>query len=169
MESYVTILTWKRKLTFFCSLVESRLLYGLSCVCLTVADRRRLDGFQNRCIRKILRIAPAYYSRVSNKTVLQKAEYVAASQLLLERQLALLGKVIRAPMESPLQAATFIPNTLEPATRRYIRRLGRPRKEWTSTLLEEALRLTGGTQQLYAMTQNRYEWKRVVRVERARH
>ena len=98
-------------------------------VCLTASDRRRLDGFQCKCIRRILRIPPAFYSRVSNKIVMERAGHITASRLLLERQLVLLGKVIRAPQGSPLQTATFIPNSSPPATTRYFRRVGRPRMD----------------------------------------
>ena len=35
----------------------------------TKSEYRRLDGFQARCLRQILKIQPAYYSRVSNATV----------------------------------------------------------------------------------------------------
>ena len=35
-----------------CSLIESRLLYGLPSGCLYVSDVRRLDGFQCRCLRQ---------------------------------------------------------------------------------------------------------------------
>jgi len=71
-------------------------------------------------------------------------------------QLVLLGKVIRAPLGSPVQTATFIPNSLQPATTRYIRRVGRPRMEWTSTVLREDLRLAGGEHKI-CMT-----WRRIV-------
>ena len=78
-HSYVT---FQQKLKFYKSLVESKLLYSLSAACLTVADRRRLDGFQARCLRQLLRIKPPYYSRVSNLEVLRRSGHKAASKLL---------------------------------------------------------------------------------------
>ena len=81
-----------RKLDIFRSLIESKLLYRLSCLCLLAAERRRLNGFQNRCLRQILRIPPAFISRVSNAEVLRRAHYRAATYLLLQRQLLLFGK-----------------------------------------------------------------------------
>eukprot|EP00959_Pyramimonas_sp_CCMP1952_P365866 7662704-Pyramimonas_sp.AAC.1 len=47
-------LTWSRKLRIYASIVESKLLYGLSSACFTKAQVRRIDGFQNRCVRMII-------------------------------------------------------------------------------------------------------------------
>ncbi len=95
-------LAGKRRLEIYRSLVESKLLYGLSCCCLTAADKRRLDGFQARCLRQVLGIKPAFYSRISNKEVLRRAEHSAATHILAHQQLMMLGKVLRAPQDSPL-------------------------------------------------------------------
>jgi hypothetical protein len=43
-----------RKVRIFCSMIETKLLYGLSCCCLSVAQQRRLNGFQAKCLRKIV-------------------------------------------------------------------------------------------------------------------
>ena len=61
----------ERKVQIFAAIVVSILLYGLAAAWLNKADRRKLDGFQNRCLRVIWGIKPAYVSRVSNKTVLE--------------------------------------------------------------------------------------------------
>ena len=47
--------------------IQRKLSCGLSTACLTQTDRRSLDGFHARCLRKLLRIAPSYFSRVSNE------------------------------------------------------------------------------------------------------
>ena len=63
----------RRKLQIYTALVETKLLYSLATLCLNVAERRRLDGFQNQCIRQVLGIKPSFVSRVSNHDVLQQA------------------------------------------------------------------------------------------------
>ena len=68
-----TTLTKHRKVEVFQAFIVSRLLYGLSSAWLNVAEMRRLSGFQCRCLRVILRIAPAYVSRISNAKVLAEA------------------------------------------------------------------------------------------------
>ena len=111
---------------YFRTLILSRLQYGLSTICLVTAQRRRLDGFYARCLRKIMRIPSAYISRVSNAIVLDRAGEQPFSHQLLRRQLLLLGKISLAPTGSPLRDSTFIPGTLLPQVGRFVRRVGRP-------------------------------------------
>ena len=152
------------KLRFYTGLVETKLLYGLASVCLTVAQARHLDGFQARCLRQILHIQPSFLSRVSNKSVLERAGVAKASETLVSLQLVHLGKLIRAPEGSVLKKVSFIPGTLQTAADRYVRRVGRPRKEWITSVLSEAWRRTGGnSQRLIQLTSDAPEWKRYLR------
>ena len=136
-------LTWKRKLRIFAAVIESKLLYSLTSKCLSVAAARRLDGFQNRCIRRIIGVKPAFESRVSNRDVLGRAGHRAASDVLRQRRLQLLGKILRMPNDHPLRLACFVPGSLQPATDRFVRRVGRPSREWVRDVLADAIRLFG--------------------------
>jgi hypothetical protein len=151
-------LTRKRKLAIFRSLVEIKLLYSLSCCCLNVAQQRRLNGFQAKCLRQIMAIPSSFISRVSNKEVLRRAQYPEATALLMQSQLQILGKVIRAPATSQLHSCAFSPGTLQPATSRYVRRVGRPRKEWIPGVMAEAARRSS-PQHLHTLAQNPRQWK----------
>ena len=51
--------------------VINRLLYGLQAAWLIKAARARLDGFHAKCLRQIFGIALSYFSRISNKALLQ--------------------------------------------------------------------------------------------------
>ena len=42
--------------------IESKLMYSLSCLCLSSKDRRRLDGFQNRCWQKVFSASHLFIS-----------------------------------------------------------------------------------------------------------
>ena len=119
-------LTGRGKVRVFASLVESKLLYSLSSMCLTVSEKRQLNGFQNRCLRQIVGIKPSFISRVSNLEVLQRSGHTLATTLLDRRQLQLFGKVLRSPETHPLRAISFIPGTNRPLTERFVRRRGRP-------------------------------------------
>ena len=121
-------LTWPKKLCIFNAVVESKLLYSLSCLSLSKRELARLDGFQNRCIRAILGIQPSFLSRVSNAAVLEKACHRRASQMLEKRQLQILGKILRSPSSHPLQKCSFAHGFSLPLTEWYIRRKGRPSK-----------------------------------------
>ena len=130
----------KEKLRIFESLVLSKVLHGLAAGCFNVAQRRQLDAFQARCLRIMLRILPAFYSRTSNKEVLRRAgSPKLLSQLLLEQQLDLLGKVLRAPTRHVLRTCAFQVGEC-PVVAFFVRRTGRPRVEWAPYLLHEARR-----------------------------
>ena len=83
-------LTWKQKIRVYVSLVESKLLYSMASLTLTVAQQRKLNGFQNRRLRKIVGVPPSYISRVSNAAVLAKAQHTIATDLLLKKAIATL-------------------------------------------------------------------------------
>ena len=76
----------KSKVQVLNAMVFSKLRYGLCAFWLNAAERRRLDGFQNRCLRRIFSIQPAYFSRVSNAEVLSTAAQPILSDVLLRRQ-----------------------------------------------------------------------------------
>jgi len=128
-------LTWRRKLAIFGTLVESKLLYGLGSICLTVAQERQLNGFQNRCLRTIIGVKPAYISRVSNAEVLHRSGHTLATQLLRRRQMQLLSRVLQSGEGHPLRTVSFISGTDHPLTERFVRRRGAPSKEWLRTIL----------------------------------
>ena len=156
-------LSLKRKLRVFDSLVQSKFLYGLATCCFTVAEQRRINGFQAKCLRQILGIAPSFLSRVSNAEVLRRSHMSSALELLAQQQLTQLGKVLRAPQDSALHHTSLIPGTLQPATSRYVRRRGRPHKEWIPTVLSEAFRRKQPNEQLYDLAQDSRAWKGFVR------
>ena len=110
-----------RRIRIYKAVVVSRLLYGLSTAWLNAAELRRLQGFHCRCLRRILGIAPAYFSRVSNLKVLEQAGEVSFDKQLLQSQLILYGRVVRAPDTDPIRKLTFIAGTTEPATNRFVR------------------------------------------------
>ena len=55
------------------AVIVSKLLYGLTSIPLTRADCNRIDAFQMRGLRKILKIKHPYWSRVSNDALIIEA------------------------------------------------------------------------------------------------
>ena len=151
-----------RKLRVFDGLVQSKFLYGLATCCFKVAEQRRINGFQAKCIRQILGIAPSFFSRVSNVEVLRRVHMRSATELLAQQQLMMLGKVLRAPAGSALHHTSLIPGTLQPATSRYVRRRGRPHKEWITTVLPEAFKRKQSHECLYELASDGSTWKMFV-------
>ena len=136
-------LTKKHKLDYFRTFIVSRLSYGLCTTWLVKTQQRRLDGFYARCLRRILGIPAAYISRVSNAEVFSRAGTKPLTTQLLRHQIRLLGRVGRSPKDSPMRRHTLIGDTAQPQIGRYVRRVGRPRQDWTSMVMAEAERLIG--------------------------
>ena len=151
-------LSQRRKLILYSSLVEAKLLYALSTLIFTMSSKRQLNGFQNRCLRTIVRIKPSYISRVSNAAVLRKSGHRLATDLLQNQQIQLLGRVIRAPEGHPLRTASFIPGTNWPATERYVRRVGRPSAEWVPEMMRIAEDRLGSTRAVVSAAMNKQTW-----------
>ena len=134
----------KQKLTCFHAFVVTGLLYGLSTLWLVQSQRRRLDGFHARSLRRIQSIPASYVSRVSNRVVFERAAVVPLSAQLLRQQLVLMGRVARAPPGDPLRRDTFIGQSLRPAVTQYIRKVGRPCQNWTEEVRKEGASRCGG-------------------------
>ena len=41
-------------------------MYGLQTILLSKIETKKLDGFNARCIQKLIGVAPAFYSHISN-------------------------------------------------------------------------------------------------------
>ena len=125
----------KDKIRFLDALVLARLRYSLATVWLVTAQRRRLDGFMARCLRRILHIPSAYISRISNASVYLRAGVKPLSEQLLKHQLLFLRKVALSGADSPVRRDTFVEGSLNPQIGRRVRKKGRPPQDWTSQLL----------------------------------
>ena len=122
---------------------ENMAASGLATTWLVMSQQRRLDGFYARCLRRILGIPAAYVSRVSNANVLNEAGVKPLTTQLLHQQILLLGRVGREPEGSPMRRHTLVGSTARPQIGRYVRRVGRPRQDWTNMVLTEAVRRAG--------------------------
>ena len=155
-------LTWTKKVRIFASLVEPKLLYAMASCCLTRADERRLDGFQNRCLRNNVGIKPAFVSRVSNEAVRAKAHHQAASAILRKRRFMLFGKVLRSEPDHPMRTCCFVPDTLYPLNDFYVRRVGRPSKEWVKDMVSDVCATFGSLESASEHAAYKAHWKGVV-------
>ena len=149
--------SYKWKLQVYNAIIVSQLTYGLSTVQLTPCMLSRLDAFQMRGFRYILKIEHSYYSRVSNHEIYDKIniiynkgtdlniswqEFIAAnhfdhpkklvklSQYVMNQQNRILGHVIRTPKIDldPMRTVTIDDNIQMPGV--HIKRVGRPRYGW---------------------------------------
>jgi len=142
--------------------VISTLLYGLPAAWLNTSEQRRLNGFQNRCLRSIWGIKAAFISRISNAAVLKTTGQPLLSDVLLKRQLLLYGRVARLSDESVMRSVTFCPGSLRPAADMYKRKIGRPRLEWVTQLNKIALRAAGTHRNLDTNIADAGSWRNMV-------
>ena len=61
-----------------------------------------------------------------------------------------------------LRKATFCPGSLRPATDRYVRKVGRPRNDWTGCVLKMATEVAGGDSNLDRIVLEEGAWKSAV-------
>ena len=108
-----------------------------------VTSQRRRQGFYARCLRRILGIPSAYVSRVSNARVFAQAGRRPLTEQILKRQLLLLRRVWDSPPGDPLRRDVFVGNSIDPVVGHFVRRVGRPRLDWTNEVMKESSKRMG--------------------------
>ena len=107
-------------------------------------------------------ITSAFTSRVANVKVLETTEKWPLTHMLEKQQLILFGRVARQPQDSVVRSSAFCPGTLRPATDRYVRKVGRPRLDWTTEVNKLASRVAGGWHLLEEAVRDPQAWKSAV-------
>ena len=139
-------LTWK--LRVFDAIVLPVLFYGLEGVVFTKALEARVDYFQSKCLRNILKVGAAYYSRVSSKDILNQASQALhgvdnklrpVSKVISDRAITLLGHLIRADNNDQMRKVAIDAEFIR--VERYKRRVGRPRFYWLQNTMARAHKL----------------------------
>ena len=87
---------------------------------------------------------------------------MAATKQLQKRQLQLFGKILRSSEDNPLKSVSFIPGTLRPETDHYVRRRGRPNKEWIPENLQLAIQIAKGTTNMQQAALSEQAWKKML-------
>jgi hypothetical protein len=153
------------KIMIYNAVVVSKLVYGLESLELVDSLKTRLDAFQIRGLRHILKIDHAYWSHTTNKEILERANFIAhkfdrpdgsvhewheflqssdaesrkirlISTMLETRKERLLGHVIRSGCTDPLYQVSF--DSEGARLEHEVRRVGRPRNNWIEKCSEKA-------------------------------
>ncbi len=140
------------KLKLYKSLVVSILLYGCESWTLTAYLETRIQAFEHKCFRKLLRIS--FTEHRTNEYVRQQVtNYAGRQEPLLatvkRRKLAWYGHVSRHGSLSK----TILQGTVEGKQRR-----GRPRKSWSDNIRDWTNQPTA---RLLRMTEDRGLWRTV--------
>lgn len=144
----------KTKIRIYNSNVKSVLLYGSECWRVIQSDMKRLDAFNNRCLRRICGI---YWPTViSNKDLFKVTKTRCLTDDIKCRRMRWLGHVLR--ME-PKRIAKVALRWTPPGKRKP----GRPRTTWRRTITSELSEnnLTLGEAQNKA--RDRLKWKQFVK------
>ena len=132
----------KWKIRVYDAVIVAKVLYGLESIPLTKADGRKLDAFQMKGLRKILKIKNPYWSRVSNEKLLEMTNdklklenedkpLRRLSERIIDRQITLYAHVIRANEDDPMQKISI--DVTGERIKADFRRPGHPRIKWYDT------------------------------------
>ena len=138
---------WKLKV--YDAVIVAKLMYGLTSIPLSKADANKIDAFQMRGLRKILKIKHPYWSKVSNKKLLEIANdklreerdkkcLERLSNRLIERQIVLVAHTIRLDEQDPLKRISI--DETGGRVKADFRRAGRPRTKWYDTTRNHAIK-----------------------------
>jgi len=148
---WISTISTKTKISLYRSLVISILLYGCETWTLRAEDERRLNAFETKSFRKILRIS--YRERRTNEFVRGEINRLAGQQepllaTIKRRKLTWFGHVNRHE---------GLPKTILQGTLPGSRKRGRQKKAWNDNICE----WTGESlSNLTRATEDRGEWRR---------
>ena len=124
------------KLRVYDAVIVAKLTCGLTSIPLSKSDANKLDVFQMRGLREILKVKHPYWSRVSNNKFFEIANdklnneqdtscLEKLSKRFIERQIVLFAHTIRFDGQDPLKIISV--DEAGGQIRSYFRRTGRPR------------------------------------------
>ena len=152
----------KKKVEKYYSLVLSRAAWGVHLLTLGKTDFHTLEYHHNRCLRRILGIKASYISRVSNKDVLVKAGTHSIQYFIIQKQLQLLGHIMRLPPDHPDRLVTFQRGTdCDPCfPEEFKRRRGRPTNHWAEVLITKirSIYKRKTKKEIFEWAQDRDKW-----------
>jgi hypothetical protein len=139
----------RQKLLVHDAVIRSKLMYGLESLQLNESALKRLDTFQLKGLRKILKLKTTYIDRAnSNARVFELAEQALQtnegvsrgiqklSEFYLFSKLKLFAKTVALSSDDPRSAVTFSDGTVQKHNYGK-RRVGRPRLNWIDETTEQ--------------------------------
>ena len=124
--------------------------HGLETIQLTQNNMDKIDAFQIKCIRRILRIPPTFIDRSqTHQTVRDTAsqynvDMTRFSETWKIQKLKLFGYILRAQHNDPLRQVLFDYGTYSPRTFP-TKRVGWPKMDWLQETLKDAYHTLGWT------------------------
>ena len=128
-------------------MIVTKLMYGFTSIPLSKAEANKIDAFQMRGLMEILKASHPYWSRISNKKLLEiandkpgneqdKSCLTKLSSRLIDRHIVLFAHTIRPEDQDPLKIIAI--DGARNRVRSDFRRTGRPRTKWYDTTRNHA-------------------------------
>eukprot|EP00105_Crassostrea_gigas_P028092 XP_011449634.1 PREDICTED: uncharacterized protein LOC105343837 [Crassostrea gigas] len=149
-SKYITI---KTKLRILNSNVKSVLLYGSETWSLTMANRKKLQSFLNRCLRNILQIW--WPNKITNEDLWRRTNQFPIPQEIKKRKWKWIGHTLRKGRSNiTCQALQWTPQGK--------RKRGRPRLTWRRVLEKEMAEKGHNWNTIHQLAKDREKWRRIV-------
>ena len=143
-------ITEKLKIKLLQTIVLPTCLYASETWKMSVKSRKKLDAFQQRCLRKILKIT--YRERITNEEVYRRTVTKPLSQTIEKSRMRYAGHVIRMSADrDPKVALKWRPEGR--------RRRGRPRLTWRRTFEQDLERRNVELDMVEEIANDRDAWR----------
>jgi len=134
------------------------LLYGADTWSMTSTSSRRIDAFDQWCLRHILRIP--YTAHVTNDEVRRRTCQPPATHLITTRRLRLFGHIARAGPSQDHSRALRAAISRLPVD--WQRPPGRPRRTWLRTIELDLQQHNLGINSAWKRAQDRSKWRKLM-------
>ena len=141
----------KWKIQVFNAIIRSKLLYGLETIQLTNAEISKLNAFQNKSLRQILKKPPTYIDREQTNQRLYDeiqhdfgCKFENFGETWRKTKMKLFGHVLRCSRSDPLHQVTFAADGLLPRELGK-KRPGRPKSDWLLESFKDAFKSIMGS------------------------
>ena len=111
-------------------------LYGLQYSWLTLSDKRKLDAWQARILRRTLGIKASMISHITNADVLKQASTTPITTQFEHAQIKYFGHILRAAEREDISYTVCFSKTGSARLLSSRRRHGHPCDKWTNRILE---------------------------------
>ena len=118
----------KTKIRLYKTLVKPVPMYGCETWKMNEGDAKKINVFQNRCLRRIMKIK--WQDKTSNRELLERANMERLSEEVSRRRWRFIGHILRQqPDNDHVTALTWTPEGN--------RKRGRPKTTWWCTVEKE--------------------------------